>query len=177
MRRIKVIGISTLITGLLFLTVTSIRIVNNKRALTSATKCWESGLVIYDNHELVGRLLIPGVEIDTIILGDDNSSALEIGPVLVTGSVPPGKNGNLILAGHRDTVFRNLAMVETGDTIKVETLKKDMTYVVTSRNIIDPEDVRLLEPTNTNCITLVTCFPFTYIGTAHQRYIIRGISL
>jgi sortase A len=177
MRRIKVIGISTVVAGLLFLAITSIRIVDNKWALTSATKCWESGIFSYDKHELVGRLLIPEVEIDTIILGDDNSSALEIGPVLVTGSVPPGKNGNLILAGHRDTVFRNLAMVETGDTIKVETLKKEMAYVVISRNIIDPEDVRLLEPTKTNCITLVTCFPFTYIGTANQRYIIRGISL
>ncbi len=176
MKRSKMIGLSFLLSGLLILAITSIRIVDNKLALTSATKCWESGLFSFNGHELVGKLLISEVGIDTIILGDDTSAALEIGPVLVTGSVFPGETGNLILAGHRDTSFRNLAMVETEDTITVNTRNAITDYIVTDRKIIDPEDVRMLEPTDNNCITLITCFPFTYLGEAHQRYIIRGVN-
>jgi sortase A len=86
----------------------------------------------------------------------------------------PGELGNLGLAGHRDTFFRKLRDINPDDEIRVTTRDGVFKYYVQRTNIVQPKDVWVLNPTNYPALTLVTCYPFTYIGSAPQRFIVRA---
>ena len=78
------------------------------------------------------------------------------------------------LAGHRDTFFRRLRDIRADDLIRVVTPEGTFTYRVEGTQIVDPEDVWVLNQTAAPALTLVTCYPFTYIGSAPQRFIVRA---
>lgn len=82
--------------------------------------------------------------------------------------------GNLGIAGHRDGFFRVLKDVEVGDSIDMLTYQGNKEFVVSSITIVDPTDVSVLAPTDESTITLVTCYPFYYVGHAPKRYIVKG---
>jgi len=86
----------------------------------------------------------------------------------------PGDSGNVGIAGHRDTFFRPLRSIERDDTITVRTLHGAYRYRVVSMNVVRPEDIQVLYPTGRASLTLVTCFPFDYIGAAPKRFIVRA---
>ena len=87
----------------------------------------------------------------------------------------PGTGGNSGIAGHRDGFFRGLKDVGLGDTIELETLQEKQIYRIDRAWIVDPEDVSVLDPTPEQSITLVTCYPFYFVGSAPQRYIVRAV--
>ena len=86
----------------------------------------------------------------------------------------PGVDGNIGIAGHRDGFFRALMNVVPGDAIVLETLQGTEQYKIERTWIVTPDDVSVLEPTPERALTLVTCYPFYFIGSAPQRYIVRA---
>ncbi len=90
------------------------------------------------------------------------------GAGLVEGTAWPGSAGNIAIAAHRDTFFRALENVVVGDVIKVETAGHTRKYRIVSLSVVSPDDVEVLENTGVNQLTLVTCFPFHYFGSAPQ---------
>jgi sortase A len=86
----------------------------------------------------------------------------------------PGAAGNVGLAGHRDTFFRPLKDIKIEDEIQVSTLNGTFKYKVVSLRIVDPENVGVLAPSGENVLTLVTCYPFYFVGPAPKRWIVRA---
>jgi sortase A len=86
----------------------------------------------------------------------------------------PGESGNVVLAGHRDTFFRPLKKIEPGDPITLKTPRGKAEYRVEQIVVVAPSDVRLLKQTDDATLTLVTCYPFQYIGPAPKRFIVRA---
>ena len=93
----------------------------------------------------------------------------------IEGTAELGTTGNIGLAGHRDGFFRGLKDIKSGDVIELETLDGSLTYRVSEITIVDPEDVYVLAPTPEPSVTLVTCYPFYFVGNAPKRYIVRGV--
>src|SRR6185503_18622734 len=87
----------------------------------------------------------------------------------------PRSDGNSGIAGHRDGFFRGLKDIGSGDAIELETLGEREVYRVDRMWIVDPTDVSVLDPTPTPSLTLVTCYPFYFVGSAPQRYIVRAV--
>ena len=92
----------------------------------------------------------------------------------IRGTAKPGEAGNTGIAGHRDGFFRGLKDVESGDLIDLVTPEKKIVYRVNQTEIVNPEDVHVLRPRGGFSITLVTCYPFYFIGSAPQRFIVHA---
>jgi sortase A len=92
----------------------------------------------------------------------------------IEGTAKPGESGNVGIAGHRDGFFRGLKDIAVGDVIELETLAARVVYVVDQIEIVTPEQVEVLQPRATPSITLVTCYPFYFVGDAPQRYIVHA---
>ena len=105
--------------------------------------------------------------------GDDEIS-LNRGAGLIAGMGLPDQGGNIGIAGHRDGYFRALKDIKVGDLIEIRTRIKMHRYRVTSIDIVDKADNRLLADTELPVVTLVTCYPFYFVGSAPQRYIVAG---
>ena len=103
---------------------------------------------------------------------DRNTLLLAVGHIPATAL--PGQAGNVGVAGHRDTFFRGLKDLKNGDEIQFATLRGDFKYVVESLMIVEPDNVRVLAPSSENVLTMVTCYPFSYIGTAPRRFVVRA---
>jgi sortase A len=123
---------------------------------------------------LVGRIELPRLEISAVVREGDDDRTLRTAVGHIPGTAMPGDPGNAGLAGHRDTFFRNLRRVRVGDRIVVTTPASIFHYTVTATRIVTPTDVSVLDPTTQQTLTLVTCYPFTYIGAAPLRFIVRA---
>jgi sortase A len=119
-------------------------------------------------------LRIPKINLEVAVLSGTTELALNRGVGHIDGTPAPGEEGNTGIAGHRDGYFRGLKDVEVGDLIEMETLTDSEIYTITELFLVDPPDVWVLEPTENPSITLVTCYPFYYAGSAPQRYIVRA---
>jgi sortase A len=95
----------------------------------------------------------------------------------IEGTPALGNPGNTGIAAHRDGYFRALKDLRLGESIFVETLSGEREYRVTDLFIVEPSDIQVLAPTGTDAITLVTCYPFYFVGSAPQRYIVRAESI
>jgi sortase A len=122
----------------------------------------------------IAMLRIPRLELSTIVLEGAEERELKLGPGHIPGTPLPGKSGNVGVAGHRDTVFRPLRSVRISDTISVSTQQREYQYKVVSTEIVGPKDVRVLYPTGHETLTLVTCYPFNFVGAAPQRFIVHA---
>jgi sortase A len=123
---------------------------------------------------LVGRLEVPRLNISVIAREGADASTLRRAVGHVPATAFPGDRGNAAFAGHRDTFFRNLRGIRTGDRIVVTTSEGRHEYIVRDTRIVQPSDVSVLDPTPDSTLTLVTCYPFSYIGPAPQRFIVRA---
>jgi len=92
----------------------------------------------------------------------------------VRGTALPEESGNVRIAGHRDTFFRPLHAVQLDDKITLSTLQGTYRYQVVSTMVVQPEDIQVLRPAGHDSLTLITCFPFYYIGPAPKRFIVRA---
>lgn len=125
-------------------------------------------------HEPVGRIVIPRLAVCAII-----SEGIDPGTLRhAVGHIPdtpfPGEGGNFGLAAHRDSFFRGLKDAQVGDSIRVETLDGIYHYQVDSILIVDPDRYGVLEATTRPSLTLVTCYPFHFIGHAPKRFVVRA---
>ena len=105
--------------------------------------------------------------------GTDNL-VLNRGAGWIAGTAKPGEGGNIAIAGHRDGFFRGLKDIVVGDAVGLTTLKEQATYVVDQIEIVQPENVEVLRPRGSPSLTLVTCYPFYFIGSAPQRFIVHA---
>jgi sortase A len=124
--------------------------------------------------ETVGRVEIPRLGVSVVVRSGSDARTLQLAVGHIPGTALPGDPGNVGLAGHRDTFFRRLRDIRPDDEIVVTTAEGAFTYLVERTVVVEPEDVWVLDPTNTPTLTLVTCYPFTYFGSAPQRFIVRA---
>jgi sortase A len=126
---------------------------------------------------LVGRLEIPRLRFSAIVLEGSDSRTLRLGVGRIPGTANPGEAGNLVLGAHRDTFFRPLRGIRVGDSITLATTAGAYRYVVEWTEVVNPSDIDSLKATPERSLTLVTCYPFHYIGPAPQRFIVRARQL
>jgi sortase A len=123
---------------------------------------------------LIGRIEIPRLLLSVVVVEGIGRSALRRAVGHIPGTALPGHPGNVGLAGHRDTFFRPLKDLRVKDEIRFSTVKGIFKYSVVSLTIVDPDDVGVLASAGENVLTLVTCYPFYYIGPAPYRWIVRA---
>jgi len=123
----------------------------------------------------VARLDAPSVHLSATVLEGSDDATLARGAGHIEYTSLPGQEGNVGIAGHRDTTFRVTEQLRNGDAIELTTADRIYRYVVTRTFVVEPEDVYVLHPGDRPMLTLVTCYPFTYIGHAPHRYIIQGV--
>jgi len=124
--------------------------------------------------DVIGRLRIPRLGIDVMVADGDSNVVLRRAVGHVNGTPFPGETGNVGLAGHRDSFFRPLRNIRDGDLIAIDTLSHQYQYKVDWFAVVEPENVSPLAASDTNELTLVTCFPFDYVGSAPSRFIVRA---
>jgi sortase A len=122
----------------------------------------------------LGVLTIPRLGLDGVIKEGTDDDILDVAIGRIPGTVGTPATGNIALAAHRDTFFRPLRNVRANDVIHLQTAEGLFEYVVTELLVVDPEDVWVLDPTERPTLTLVTCYPFTWVGAAPQRFIVRA---
>ena len=125
----------------------------------------------------IGRIEIDRLGLQAIVAEGTDARTLRRAVGHVPSTPLPGDDGNVVLAGHRDTFFRPLKSVEEGDRIRVTTPGERVEYEVTSIEVVGPEDVDVMWPTKERTLTLITCYPFHYIGPAPDRYVVRARQL
>ncbi len=123
----------------------------------------------------VAMLIIPRLGLSTVVVEGTGERELKLGPGHIPGTSLPGDGGNVGVAGHRDTFFRPLRLIHTNDTIKVVTPGHEYQYNVVSTEVVAPGDVHVLYPTEREALTLVTCYPFNFVGSAPRRFIVRAV--
>jgi sortase A len=122
----------------------------------------------------VGEIEIPAAGLATRVLEGDDARILRLGVGHIPGTAVPGPSGNVGLAAHRNTFFRGLRKVQVGDEIKFVTKVGTFRYRVVSLRVVLPSAVEVLAPTQQPTLTLVTCFPFDYVGDAPERLIVHA---
>jgi sortase A len=124
--------------------------------------------------ETMARLSIDRLDTHWIVLEGADKKELRLGPGHLVNTALPGSRGNCVIAGHRDTQFRILRNVEIGEKISLEIDGHTYTYRVIDKRVVAPTDNHALHPTPTPTLTLVTCYPFYYVGAAPKRFVIRA---
>ena len=123
---------------------------------------------------LIGEIQIARLGLTAMVVQGDSPAILQRAVGHLTDTALPGESGNVVLAGHRDTFFRPLKRVRAGDAITLKTRDRDFEYLVESTAVVPPSDIHVLEPTAGHTLTLITCFPFSYLGSAPDRFIVRA---
>ena len=124
--------------------------------------------------EVLGRVEIPRLRVSAIVKAGSDARTLQLAVGHIPGTALPGEDGNVGLAGHRDTFFRRLDGIRSGDEIRMTTPEGVYSYRVERTIVVEPADVWVLDPAGEPVLTLVTCYPFTYVGSAPRRFIVRA---
>ena len=121
-----------------------------------------------------GRIEIPRLGISALIAEGTGPTQLSRAVGHIATTVFPGQSGNCALAGHRDSFLRGLGNVRERDVIRIDTLQDTYFYVVEWGNVVGPRQVDVLDATEAPSLTLVTCYPFNFVGAAPQRFVVRA---
>jgi sortase A len=123
---------------------------------------------------VIGRLEIPRLHLSVVVMEGDDEETLEKAVGHLPDTVLPWERGNTALAGHRDGFFRPLEDIEIGDEMRLTSPRGVFTYRVHAAFITMPTDVNVLNPSWGDELTLITCYPFHYVGSAPKRYVIKA---
>jgi len=121
------------------------------------------------------KLTIPRLASAVYVVEGRSRKDFRRGPGYIEGSSRPGEDGNCIIAGHRDLHFRVLKNIKVGDEITIESPGRRFSYLVSSVEVVSPRNKRALLPMYARQLTLVTCYPFYYVGPAPERFIVRAV--
>jgi len=132
---------------------------------------------VIDKDGLIGRLVIPRLHLSAIVREGADGRTLRLALGHIPGTSLPGQNGNVGVAGHRDTLFRDLRKISKNDLILFDTFTGKYAYRVEITKIVRPQDVSVLKAGDHPELTLVTCYPFYYIGSAPGRFIVKARQL
>ena len=151
------------------------------RASGHANRLWDSARIRAYQRSLAvsfpapeAILRVPKASIEVPILEGTDDLILNRGVGHIAGTSLPGQPGNIAITGHRDGFFRGLKDITTGDTIEVVRHNQTDKYLVRNIKIVLPSDTSVLKQTDDSTLTLITCYPFYYVGSAPQRYIIQA---
>lgn len=125
-------------------------------------------------EDSLARLVIPKIDLTSFVVEGTNHHDLLIGPGHMIDTAEPGETGNAVISGHRDTFFRHVHELEKGDKIFVDRGGKRLVYEVTSKKVVDPDDLEVVKQTKDPELTLITCYPTYYIGPAPKRLVITA---
>jgi len=134
----------------------------------------QRSLVSPENGTPLAELSIPRIGLSVVVLQGSDEQTLRQGVGHIESTPLPGESGNVGIAGHRDSFFRPLRNVQVGDDIMLETPAGNVHYRVSSYRIVSPSEVSVIHPTSDPVLTLVTCFPFYFVGAAPDRFIVRA---
>lgn len=126
----------------------------------------------YSNHGLIGKLTIERTKKILPIVEGTSEDKLKRGAGHYEASSSPGERGNCIVFGHRDGVFSSLGEIKVNDYITIETDKGSFSYKVVSIKITEPKNEEILKNYSEPMLTLVTCYPFGYVGASPERFIV-----
>ena len=176
-----------LISGFLALTYVAITLIGASIYQKNAELILEKQNHVEEQHEaghpatltindgdVLGHIEIPRIGVSVAVLQGTTSRTLRLGVGHIKGTAFPGEPGNIVIAGHRDTFFRALKDIRRDDEIQLETATGIAKYEVDWIQITSPNDVGILSPTAESSLTLVTCYPFYYVGAAPQRFIVHA---
>jgi sortase A len=122
----------------------------------------------------LGRIEISAVGLTAMVLEGADEGTLRRAVGHIRGTPLPGKQGNVALAGHRDTFFRGLRKIRVNDEITLTTLSGSYRYRVDSTKVVKPEETEALEDSDDDILILATCYPFNFLGSAPKRFIVRA---
>jgi sortase A len=123
---------------------------------------------------LIGRIEIPRVGLSAVVVEGTDQATLQRAAGHIQGTAVPGRPGNIGIAAHRDTFFRPLRNVRLDDIVTLTTLRAEYRYRVVSTRVVSPHEVSVLNPSKQEILTLVSCFPFYFVGPAPHRFIVRA---
>jgi len=126
------------------------------------------------NGDLIGRVDVPRLKLSAVIAEGDDDSTLGKAVGHLPDTPLPWQPGNVGIAAHRDTLFRPLRNIRLDDEVKVVTPRGEYLYRVRKTQIVNPEDVWVLAPTSTPTLTLITCYPFSFVGHAPKRFVVQA---
>jgi sortase A len=127
-----------------------------------------------DKGDFIGQLDIPRIGLRTVVLEGDDDHTLRFGAGHVPGTAFPGESGNVSLAAHRDSFFHALLNIRRNDQIRLTTFSGFHDYRVDWIRVVKPRDVEVLRPIGRPILTLITCYPFHFIGSAPERFVVRA---
>jgi sortase A len=133
-----------------------------------------SGRMAIDIGTVIARLDAPAVQLSTAVLEGSDDAILNRGAGHIEDTALPGAGGNIGIAGHRDTIFRPVRRMRAGDVLTLSTSEHVYHYRISKTLIVGPDDVYVLNPTRQPTLTLVTCYPFDFIGHAPKRFIVQA---
>lgn len=122
-------------------------------------------------HEAIGILHVPKIDRSIGIVEGTDPDALDLGVGHMSSTAFPGQGEQIVLSGHRDTVFRNFAELEIGDEFIVEMPYGDYTYVIRDTMIVDADDTSVVGEMGEEVLVVSTCYPFNYLGSAPERFV------
>jgi sortase A len=122
----------------------------------------------------IGRLEIPRIGLTAVVAEGDDEKTLKLAVAHLPDTPLPWQEGNSALAGHRDSFFRPLRHIQVGDDIHLTTVRGTLRYRVTRHIVVDPAELWVLNPSPTAALTLITCYPFDYIGPAQMRFVVTA---
>jgi sortase A len=123
---------------------------------------------------LLGRIEIPRLGVSVVVVEGTGNVTLRQAAGHIEGTALPGQLGNVGIAAHRDTFFRPLRNIQNNDLITLATAQGEYRYRVVSTQVVNPDDVAVLDPDGNEILTLVTCYPFNFVGAAPERFIVRA---
>lgn len=124
--------------------------------------------------DAIGELEVPRLGLSAVIVEGDGDASLKVGVGHLPDTPLPWESGNVALAAHRDTYFRPLKNVKSGDVVRVSTRRGTLDYRVRDTLVVNAEDVWVLDATDRPTLTLITCYPFSYVGRAPRRFVVRA---
>ena len=124
--------------------------------------------------EAFAILDIPRLGVSVVVADGDDARVLRVAVGHVPGTPWPWESGNSALAGHRDTFFRPLERIRVGDTLRMVTPRGDLLYTVRRTLVVRPEETWVLGATRLPTLTLVTCYPFSFVGRAPRRFVVQA---
>jgi LPXTG-site transpeptidase (sortase) family protein len=122
----------------------------------------------------LGRIEIPRVGVSAIVDEGESNSTLAQSVGHLAGTALPGQTGNIALAAHRDTYFRDLEDIQTGDDVYFTTANAIYKYKVDDLSVVAPDDVSVIAPSKDARLTLITCYPFHFVGPAPKRFVVTA---
>jgi sortase A len=174
------------ITGVLALGFVGFTLIDARLYQASAKRSLESQIQLEKQpHELqpkpaikagdvLGRLDVPRLGLSVAVLQGTSSRMLRLGTGHIEGTPLPGEAGNSGIAGHRDTFFRGLENIRKNDEIQFQTATGLSHYTVDWVKVVAPDDLSVLAPSTESALTLVTCYPFYFVGPAPKRFVVRA---